>query len=77
MCKRRLTRAIAVQAYPEVVFYHGKACFYNKPDAHGLQVAHLIKTAIAYLQMPCNILPVLLNQQGYKFGQTVKSQKSS
>ena len=26
-------------------------------EAQGPQFAHLIKTAIAYLQMPCNILP--------------------
>ena len=32
----------------------------TKQEAHGPQLAHLIKTAIAYLQMPCNnILPVL------------------
>ena len=30
-----------------------------KQEAHGPRFAHLSKTAIAYLQMPCNILPVL------------------
>ena len=31
----------------------------NKEEAHRPRFAHLSKTAIGYLQMPCNILPVL------------------
>ena len=35
-----------------------------KQEAYGLQFTHLSETAIAYLQMPCNILPVLPQQLG-------------
>ena len=43
-----------------------------KQEAHGRQFAHLIKTAITYLQMPCNILPVLPQQLGHKVDHTIK-----
>ena len=33
-----------------------------KQETHGPWFAHLSKTAIAYLQMPCNILPTLPQQ---------------
>ena len=40
------------------------------------QFAHLIKTAIAYLQMTCNILQVLPQQMRRKFYHTIKKLKS-
>ena len=46
-----------------------------KQEAHGPQFAHLIKTAIAYLQMPCSILPVLPQQLVHKFDHTIKKVK--
>ena len=46
-----------------------------KQKAHGLWFAHQIKTAIAYLQMPCNILPVLPQQLEQKFDHDVKRSK--
>ena len=48
---------------------------YIKQEAHGPQFAHLSKTAIAYLEMPCNILPVLPQQLGQKFDSAVKRSK--
>ena len=47
----------------------------NKQETHGSRFAHLSKTAIAYLQMPCNILPVLTQQLGHKFDCAVKRSK--
>ena len=49
----------------------------NKQEARGPQFAQLIKTAIAYLQMPCHILPVLSQQLRHKFDHTIKDQRSS
>ena len=43
-----------------------------KQNAHGPQFAHLIKTAIAYLQMPCNFFQYLPQQLGHKFDLTKK-----
>ena len=43
----------------------------KKKVAHGPQLAYLMKTAIAYLQMPCEILPVLPQQVGYKYDYTL------
>ena len=40
-------------------------------------VHSLSKTAIANLQMPCDILPVLTQQVEYKFDPAVKGQMSS
>ena len=42
-----------------------------KQEAHGPRFAHLIKTATAYLQMSCNILPVLPQQLRHTFDHTV------
>ena len=36
--------------------------FWIESSAHGPRFAHLSKTATEYLQMPCNILPVLPQQ---------------
>ena len=47
----------------------------RKQEAHGPQFAHLITTATAYLQMPCNILPVLQPQLGHRFDHTIKRSK--
>ena len=41
----------------------------------GPRFAHLSKTAIAYLQMSCNFLPVLPQQLGQKFDIAVKRSK--
>ena len=46
-------------------------------EAYGPLFAHLSKTAIAYLQMPCNIFPVLPQQLGHKFDHALKCQRSS
>ena len=46
-----------------------------KQEAHGPQFAHLIKTAIAYLQIPCNILLVLPQQLRHKYDHTIKRSK--
>ena len=46
-----------------------------KQEAYGPQFAHLIKIATAYLQTPCNILPVLPQQIGHKSDHTVKRSK--
>ena len=43
-----------------------------KLKTYGPQLGHLSKTAIAYLQMPCNILPVLPQQLGHKFDPVLK-----
>ena len=47
----------------------------HKQEAHGPHFTHLSKTAIAYLQMSCNILPVLPQQLGQKFDRAVKTVK--
>ena len=44
----------------------------NKQEAHGPRIAHLSKSAIAYLQMPCSILQVLPQPLGHKFDHGVK-----
>ena len=49
--------------------------YIRKQEAHGLQFAHLIKIAIAFLQMPCNVLPVLPQLLGCKFDHTIKRSK--
>ena len=41
----------------------------------GKRFAYLSKTAIAYLQMPCNILPVLPQQLGHELDCDVKRSK--
>ena len=46
-----------------------------KQEAHGPRIAHLSKTATAYLQMPGNILPALPQQPGHKFDRAVKMVK--
>ena len=35
----------------------------------------MVETAIAFLQMPCNILPVFPQQLGHKFNHSVKTSK--
>ena len=62
-----------------IMFFEGKIYYLAtisywryKQEAHGPRFAHLIKTAIAYLQMPCNILPVLSHQLGQKFDRALK-----
>ena len=64
------------------VIYESELCKYghgqshqNKQEANGPWFAHLSKTAIAYLQMPCNFLPVLPQQLGYKFDCAIKRSK--
>ena len=49
----------------------------KKKEAHGSLFAHMSKTAIAYLQMSCNIFPVLPQELRYKFDHALKTQKSS
>ena len=51
-----------------------KYCIWKKKqEPHGTQFTHLSKIAIAYLQMPCNILPVLPQQLGTEIGQCRKN----
>ena len=50
-----------------------KMVYIYKQEAHGPQFAHLSKTAIAYLLMPFNILPV--KPLGHKFGRVIKKFK--
>ena len=45
-------------------------------EAHRQEFDHLIKTATTYLQMSCNILPVLPQQLGHKFDHTIKGSKA-
>ena len=47
-----------------------------KQEALGPRFAHLSKTAIAYLQMPCHTVPVLPQQLGQKFDDAVKRYSS-
>ena len=50
---------------------------YLQQETHGPRFAQLSKTAITYLQMQCNILPVLLQQLGTQIWRTAKSRRSS
>ena len=43
----------------------------NKQETQGPRLAHLSKTTTAYLQMPCNFLPVLPQQLEHKFHHAV------
>ena len=47
----------------------------KKQEAHRPRFAHLMKTAIAYLQIPCNILPVLPQQLRHKINHTINRSK--
>ena len=49
----------------------------NKQEAHGPRFAHLNETDMEFLQMTCNIYPVLPQQLGHKFDRAVKNQSSS
>ena len=52
-------------------FSHTRWCL-QKQEVNGPRFAHLSKTAVAYLQVPCNSLPVLPQQLGHKCDRAVK-----